>query len=40
VCEEPFSVIQEHVCKAKSEIKLFDPYQMIDIDYGELEVRR
>lgn len=38
VCDTPFSVVDKHTCSSTQRKQIFDPYEAIQIDYGELEI--
>jgi transducin (beta)-like 1 len=38
VCDESFSVLTPHICSVKRKRKLFDPIDVVDEDFGPLEI--
>ena len=38
ICDESFSLLRPHVCRARNKRPLYSPYDPIDADYGGLEI--
>lgn len=38
LCDEPFNVLTPHTCSVQSHQRIFDPYEPLEADYGDIEI--